>query len=150
MLTVGTLGASDWRPTLLSKSNLSYAAPVLIAPGSIPRSLLRTFNFEIWKLKCLGACPEDLYSDRSAALRALNRNGGILRLQGTENGKVLRGQLPHPEALFSGGPRQQTFTHKSHKPSAAIADLTAPQGLPLFGDLQVFQHIVTHQILVSP
>ena len=34
----------------------------LIAPGSIPRSLLRTFNFEIWKLKCLGACPEDLYS----------------------------------------------------------------------------------------
>ena len=33
----------------------------LIAPGSIPRSLLRTFNFEIWKLKCLGACPEDLY-----------------------------------------------------------------------------------------
>ena len=29
--------------------------------GSIPRSLLRTFNFEIWKLKCLGACPEDLY-----------------------------------------------------------------------------------------
>ena len=35
----------------------------LIAPGSIPRSLLRTFNFEIWKLKCLGACPEDLYYD---------------------------------------------------------------------------------------
>ena len=34
---------------------------LLIAPGSIPRSLLRTFNFEIWKLKCLGACPEDLY-----------------------------------------------------------------------------------------
>ena len=36
----------------------------LIAPGSIPRSLLRTFNFEIWKLKCLGACPEDLYYTR--------------------------------------------------------------------------------------
>ena len=36
----------------------------LIAPGSIPRSLLRTFNFEIWKLKCLGACPEDLYYKR--------------------------------------------------------------------------------------
>ena len=38
---------------------------ILIAPGSIPRSLLRTFNFEIWKLKCLGACPEDLYFWRS-------------------------------------------------------------------------------------
>ena len=37
----------------------------LIAPGSIPRSLLRTFNFEIWKLKCLGACPEDLYCQES-------------------------------------------------------------------------------------
>ena len=38
-----------------------YGPSCLIAPGSIPRSLLRTFNFEIWKLKCLGACPEDLY-----------------------------------------------------------------------------------------
>ena len=41
----------------------------LIAPGSIPRSLLRTFNFEIWKLKCLGACPEDLYSGARTADR---------------------------------------------------------------------------------
>ena len=33
----------------------------LIAPGSIPRSLLRTFNFEIWKLKCThkGVAPPD-------------------------------------------------------------------------------------------
>ena len=43
---------------LLSEAGARVA---LIAPGSIPRSLLRTFNFEIWKLKCLGACPEDLY-----------------------------------------------------------------------------------------
>ena len=43
----------------------------LIAPGSIPRSLLRTFNFEIWKLKCLGACPEDLYPTTSQGLRAV-------------------------------------------------------------------------------
>ena len=40
---------------------LNLQGGTLIAPGSIPRSLLRTFNFEIWKLKCLGACPEDLY-----------------------------------------------------------------------------------------
>ena len=45
-------------PQLRPSSSLYFA---LIAPGSIPRSLLRTFNFEIWKLKCLGACPEDLY-----------------------------------------------------------------------------------------
>ena len=43
----------------------------LIAPDSIPRSLLRTFNFEIWKLKCLGACPEDLYPTTSQGLRAV-------------------------------------------------------------------------------
>ena len=42
----------------------------LIAPGSIPRSLLRTFNFEIWKLKCLGACPEDLYFPAPAEMGA--------------------------------------------------------------------------------
>ena len=45
----------------------------LIAPGSIPRSLLRTFNFEIWKLKCLGACPEDLYSRTSFVVSPAER-----------------------------------------------------------------------------
>ena len=44
------------------ESSTPIRCRALIAPGSIPRSLLRTFNFEIWKLKCLGACPEDLYS----------------------------------------------------------------------------------------
>ena len=47
---------------------------VLIAPGSIPRSLLRTFNFEIWKLKCLGACPEDLYSKRRTRATSTGTN----------------------------------------------------------------------------
>ena len=42
-------------------ASICPATGALIAPGSIPRSLLRAFNFEIWKLKCLGACPEDLY-----------------------------------------------------------------------------------------
>ena len=47
---------------LFNRLSLSHGeGRPLIAPGSIPRSLLRTFNFEIWKLKCLGACPEDLY-----------------------------------------------------------------------------------------
>ena len=49
----------DWRPAW--PFPLTHHRLGLIAPGSIPRSLLRTFNFEIWKLKCLGACPEDLY-----------------------------------------------------------------------------------------
>ena len=46
----------------------------LIAPGSIPRSLLRTFNFEIWKLKCLGACPEDLYGSLAMMLTHCGNN----------------------------------------------------------------------------
>ena len=50
------------RNNLISNPGIPYVGLLLIAPGSIPRSLLRTFNFEIWKLKCLGACPEDLYS----------------------------------------------------------------------------------------
>ena len=56
---------------------------ILIAPGSIPRSLLRTFNFEIWKLKCLGACPEDLYSTNfweSSSLRFSTRIGELVPL----------------------------------------------------------------------
>ena len=54
----GPLGSnSQINPQILTRNR------TLIAPGSIPRSLFRTFNFEIWKLKCLGACPEDLYLD---------------------------------------------------------------------------------------
>ena len=53
--------ARSTRSKVVSGGTVPPGTFVLIAPGSIPRSLLRAFNFEIWKLKCLGACPEDLY-----------------------------------------------------------------------------------------
>ena len=62
-IDLGSDGSRDVVVTFDSApfSRTNVAVVTLIAPGSIPRSLLRTFNFEIWKLKCLGACPEDLY-----------------------------------------------------------------------------------------
>ena len=61
-IPVTTQERTSGKSKALTLSNFFSVGHFLIAPGSILRSLLRTFNFEIWKLKCLGACPEDLYS----------------------------------------------------------------------------------------
>ena len=72
----------------------------LIAPGSIPRSLLRTFNFEIWKLKCLGACPEDLYSAlQSNTTGFSNTASGVSALASNTEGN--RNTASGFNALFS-------------------------------------------------